>query len=76
MNLPLRFRCRRLHAVADTPEPTDPPTCRAFLDGILEAILADQAEHERPYPGDHGIRFEPVRRNLLRRRRPSRMGNH
>ena len=74
MNTPLCLHCRWLHAVGDTPEPTDPPTCRAFPDGIPEPILADQVEHDRPYPGDREIRFEPARRDTLRRRRPSRVG--
>jgi hypothetical protein len=35
--------------------------CRAFPRGIPEAILGGLFDHTKPYAGDHGIRFEPVR---------------
>ncbi len=37
--------------------------CEAFPEGISEPILSGQVPHDRPYPGDHGIEFEP-RKNL------------
>lgn len=33
--------------------------CEAFPGGIPESILLARAGHRKPYPGDHGIRFEP-----------------
>ena len=33
-------------------------TCRAFPNGIPEAILVGQHDHTKPYAGDNGIRFE------------------
>jgi len=33
--------------------------CKAFPNGIPTKILTNQFDHTKPYPGDHGIRFEP-----------------
>jgi hypothetical protein len=33
--------------------------CAAFPSGIPAAILIDGYDHRKPYPGDHGILFEP-----------------
>jgi len=33
--------------------------CAAFPDRIPDAILDDEHDHHKPYPGDNGIRFEP-----------------
>lgn len=34
--------------------------CAAYPDGIPLPILAGEVAHDRPLPGDHGIRFEPI----------------
>jgi hypothetical protein len=34
--------------------------CAAFPDGIPEEILWNEVRHTKPYPGDHGIRYEPI----------------
>lgn len=36
------------------------PTCTAFPDGIPKAILTNQHDHRKAYPGDNGVRFDPV----------------
>ena len=35
-------------------------TCDAFPYGIPAAILSNRFDHRNPFPGDHGIRFEPI----------------
>jgi hypothetical protein len=34
--------------------------CAAFPDGIPDEIEYNWVDHREPYPGDHGIRFEPL----------------
>ncbi len=34
--------------------------CDAFPNGIPESILSGKNRHDKPYPGDGGIRYEPV----------------
>lgn len=54
--------CLRFHE-ADLQE----ETCDAFPNGIPNAIIMMEADHRKPYPGDHGLLFlvEPGSEDLL-----------
>jgi hypothetical protein len=39
--------------------------CAAFPDGIPEPIAMDAFDHCLPYPGDHGIQFEPMEETVV-----------
>lgn len=58
--------CRRFHGEYAPPPPgTDPRACDvgelrcdAFPDGIPWPIQLGEFDHTKPYPGDHGLRYE------------------
>lgn len=50
---PICHHCKHL-------DDDDSRTCAAFLDGIPDVIWRAERDHRKPYPGDHGIRFEPI----------------
>ena len=55
-NEPQCFDCVHL----DHSNSFNPLRCRAILDGIPVPIKMNKHDHRKPYPGDHGIRFEPM----------------
>ncbi len=50
--IPLCLECKWLRRGA-------PMKCEAFPSGIPNPILLAEVDHLEPYPGDHGIQFEP-----------------
>lgn len=39
---------------------TEKYPCKAFPDGIPNKIQMGEADHTKPFPGDHGIQFEAL----------------
>jgi hypothetical protein len=37
--------------------------CSAFPNGIPDVIWTGEHDHTTPYPGDNGIRFEPIEKD-------------
>jgi hypothetical protein len=35
--------------------------CTAFPEEIPREIAGNKHDHRKPFPGDHGIRFEPLK---------------
>jgi len=38
----------------------DSLNCKAFADGIPLEIVLNEHDHREPFPGDNGIRWEPI----------------
>ena len=55
LQLPICYRCKHL----DT-EISEKVRCAAFPDSVPMEIIMSQHDHTKPYPGDNGIRFEPI----------------
>ena len=37
----------------------EPGRCKAFPNGIPKELLTEDILHDKPYPGDGGLRYEP-----------------
>jgi hypothetical protein len=53
--------CKHYRGVAqpDGTEATEADVCAAFPDGIPAEIALGLNMHTAPFPGDHGVRYEP-----------------
>ena len=52
---PQCFNCKHLARF----RPGELTHCAAFPDEIPDDIRKNRHDHRQPYPGDHGVRFEP-----------------
>jgi hypothetical protein len=55
---PLCWDCKHFQGDSD-PGALSPYKCAAFPEGIPTNILVLNPDHREPFPGDHGIQFEP-----------------
>ena len=53
--IPMCVYCRYFDAAARGAN-----ICAAFPHGIPDSIFWGEQDHFAPYPGDHGIQFEPI----------------
>lgn len=53
--LPICYKCKHFDIAS-----VEVIRCAAFSDGIPFAIISSEHDHHSPYPGDNGIRFEPI----------------
>lgn len=56
---PQCFRCRHLDRGAATSFHI--MRCTAFPEEIPREIAGNKHDHRKPFPGDHDIRFEPLK---------------
>jgi len=63
--IPSCWDCRHFHNANQQRS-----TCDAFPSGIPMDILLSEQDHTSPYPGDHGIQFEPSDEALADPRSP------
>lgn len=56
--IPFCFDCARFHEPG-VKDGVPFYTCEAFPDGIPTEILVTQHDYDQPYPGDHGLRYQP-----------------
>ena len=54
--------CRHFHFAVK-----GPASCAAFPDGVPREIRGNEFDHRLEYPGDQGIRFEPIDEDRLER---------
>lgn len=54
-------KCRHFTRTVGEDERTERNACKAFPDGIPDEIAYGTNLHLLPFPGDHGIQFEPGR---------------
>lgn len=55
------MRCEHYHVYPKMKDGIPIPHCDAFPERIPPEIFAEEVSHDKPYPGDHGIQYEPVK---------------
>lgn len=52
---PICMKCKHRNTID-----SDGLTCKAFPNGIPDAIILNEHDHRKPFKGDNGIQFEQV----------------
>jgi hypothetical protein len=68
--------CRHFRLPQVKPEGKFENTCDAFPKGIPAEIWRGDNDHRRPYPGDHGIQFEPKSTRTLKHHLQDSIGDN
>lgn len=56
----LPIQCANCKHFRDERPDSNRPACDAFPDGMPPVVLTGEHDHRKAYPGDNGIRFEPI----------------
>lgn len=59
---PICSTCKNIREPELLPNWTHKQTCEAFPDGIPKEIWDGKDDHTKPYKGDHGIQYEPIKK--------------
>lgn len=54
------MKCKYYHVYPKRKNGIPVPSCDAFPDMIPPEIFSDEVIHDKSYPGDHGIQYEPA----------------
>ena len=53
---PICLECRNFNTLDN-----DKLSCKAYPNGIPKEIINSEHDHTKPFKGDNGIRFEPIK---------------
>lgn len=54
-------RCKRFNEKIQLVDGRAKFVCEAFPDGIPDSVFMNEADHSKPFPGDGGLQFVPIK---------------